>query len=36
MPWLWCGVEDMKNTIIFFNAKDVGLVVVQKRINIVI
>lgn len=36
MTWLWCGVEDMKNTIIFFNAKDVGLVVVQKRINIVI
>lgn len=36
MPRPWCGVEDMKNTIISFNAKDGDLVVVQKMINIVI
>lgn len=34
MPWPWCGVEDVKNTIIIFiNAKDIDLVVVQKRIT---
>lgn len=37
MPRLQCGVEDVNNKIIIFiNANDVDIAVVQKRINAVI